>query len=526
MATKRPPLTEKQKAALERNKFKKGDSRASEAGKKGGPAAAKARSVNTSLRNIACRVATSEVKGEKNQAVLEQLGLGKEEMVYSATVVAGILRSAQNGNMKAVEKWEQLVDAQDDNAKDYELPARVLGKAFVDINRNIRPNIAYVFEGGRGGLKSSFISLKIIELIKNNPNIHACVTRKVANTLKDSVFSQMKWAIHELGLDDEFDYVQRPPEITYKKTGQKIYFRGVDDPMKLKGIKPEFGYVGILWKEEKDQLNGPEEERSVNQSVLRGGDITYDFSSYNPPKSKSAWVHKEKLTPNDKRVIHHSTYLEAPPEWLGQKFVDDAEHLKEVNPDAYEHEYLGVANGDGGAVFEYLNVRAITDEEIARQDDIFQGVDWGFYPDRFAFVRCGYEPAQETIYILDEYSVNKESNAKTGQWILDHHYDDYPITCDSAEPKSINDFKDMGLPAKKTIKGAGSREYGYKWLQIRKIVVDPARTPWIYKELTEYEYERDKDGNVVNGYPDGNDHCLDALRYAFERFYNKRGTSA
>lgn len=494
--------------------------------KKGQRRSAEVRRQRKTMRDIARVMATAKVAGDRNKAVLAQLGLEEDEMVNSALVVAGVLKSAQNGNINAVEKWEQMVDAQDAQDKPYELPARVLGKAFVDINRSIIPNVAYVFEGGRGGLKSSYISLKIIELIKNNPMLHACVTRKVANTLKDSVYAQMKWAINELGLADEFDYVQRPPEITYKKTGQKIYFRGIDDPMKLKGIKPEFGYVGILWKEEKDQLNGAEEERSVNQSVLRGGDITYDFSSYNPPKSKSAWVHKEKEIPNDKRVIHSCTYLDAPREWLGQKFIDDAEHLKEVNPEAYEHEYLGVANGDGGSVFEYIEVREITDEEIATFDNIFQGVDWGWYPDPFAFVRIYFDVARDTIYFLDEYGANKEANSKTGQWILDHKYDDFPITCDSAEKKSVNDFRDMGLPARPAIKGAGSIEYGMKYIQGRKIVIDPKRTPKTFKEFTEYEYERDKEGNVISGYPDANNHFIDATRYALEKFYNKRGTSA
>lgn len=508
---------------LKKYQYKKGDPRAVENGRKGGSVGGKQK--KPQMKAIAMQIANSPVSAN-NRAILEQLGITDEALINNALPVAGMFKGAVNGSVAAFEKWQQLVEEGNAEDKEYFIPAKLIASSFSDINRDIRPNMSYVFEGGRGSTKSSFISLKIIELLKNNPNMHACVIRKVGNTLKDSVFAQMKWAINALGLEDEFSYVQRPPEITYKKTGQKIYFRGVDDPLKLKSLKPEFGYIGILWKEEKDQLAGAEEERNINQSILRGGDIAYDFSSYNPPKKKSSWVHKEKLIPNDKRVIHHSTYESVPSSWLGQKFIDDAQHLKEVNYDAYEHEYLGIANGDGGNIFEYLEVRTITDDEIQRQDSIFQGVDWGFYPDRYAFIRVGYEAEHEILYLMDENSVNKQSNAKTGQWILDKGYDDFPITCDSSEPKSINDYKDMGIPAKKAIKGAGSREYGYKWLQIRKIVVDPVRTPWAYKELSEYEYERNKEGNVLNGYPDGNDHCLDALRYAMEKFYNKRGTSA
>ena len=456
-------------------------------------------------------------------------GVEPEDIDNQMAIIAGMTREAIQGNPKAAKVLHDIVGKDDGKTGDdrpYELPARVLGRAFVDLNRNIEPNIAYVLEGGRGSLKSSFWALKIIELLKNHPDLHACCVRQVGATLKDSVYAQIKWAINILGLNDEFDCKVSPLEIIRKETGQIIYFRGLDDETKLKSIKPPFGYIGVLWKEEKDQMKGPAEERSVNQSVLRGGDISYDFSSYNPPKSKDAWVNKEKLIPNPNRVIHSSTYLEAPPEWLGAKFISDAEHLKEVNPGAYEHEYLGIPNGAGGNVFDLIEVREITDAEIARMDRIYQGVDFGWYPDPFAFLRTAYDSAREKIYLIDEYGANKQSNAQTAGWIKEHGYDDYTIVCDSAEPKSVNDFRDAGLPARGAIKGPGSIEYGFKWLQTRTIVIDPRRTPKAYEEIVSYEYERDKDGNVVSGYPDKNDHFISALRYAYEPHFNRRGNSA
>jgi phage terminase large subunit len=253
---------------------------------------------------------------------------------------------------------------------------------------------------------------------------------------------------------------------------------------------------------------------------------SYDFSSYNPPKSKSAWVNKEKLIPNPNKVIHSSTYLDAPSEWLGQKFIDDAEHLKEVNPVAYEHEYLGKPTGDGGNVFEFVEIREITDAEIESFDRIHQGVDWGWYPDQYAFLRTHYDAAREKIYLIDELYVNKWKNDKTGAWIKDKSYDDFDLICDSAEPKSVGDYRDMGLPARSAKKGPGSVEYGFKWLQSRTIVIDPKRTPNACKEITEYEYERDKDGNVITEYPDENDHAISALRYAYEPVFNRRGNRA
>lgn len=496
-----------------------------ENGRKGGIASGQARRRKKTLSELAKMIADNPAP-DNARAKLAKMGISDEDANNNAVVAASIYAKAVKGNMQAVDKWEQLVAVSKSDESKYELPARVLGKAFVDINRQIKPNIEYVFEGGRGGLKSSFISLKIIELIKNNPQMHACITRQVAGTLKDSVYAQMKWAIHELNLDEEFNCKVSPLEIICTKTGQVIYFRGLDDETKLKSIKPPFGYIGILWKEEKDQMKGDAQERSVNQSVLRGGDESYDFSSYNPPKSKSNWVNRIKLVPNPKRVIHHSSYLEAPAEWLGQKFIDDAAHLKEINPEAYEHEYLGVPNGDGGNVFEYLEIRDITDEEISRMDRIFPGVDYGWYPDAFCYLRTYYDSAREKIYLIDELYVNKWSNSKTADWIKKKGYDDYTMICDSAEPKSVNDFRDAGLPARGAIKGPGSIEYGFKFLQTKTLVIDPKRTPNAYKEITEYEYDRDKEGNVISGYPDGNDHAISALRYAYEPLFNRRGYSA
>ena len=494
-------------------------------GRKGGIASGVAKRQKKTLSDLAKMIADNPAPDAARRK-LEQIGIEAEDASNNAVIVASVYSKAVKGNMQAVEKWEQLVAETKEDTGRYELPARVLGRAFVDINRQIRPNMEYVFEGGRGGLKSSFVSLKIIELIKNNPQMHACITRQVAGTLKDSVYAQMKWAIHELELDEEFNCKVSPLEIIYTKTGQVIYFRGLDDETKLKSIKPPFGYIGILWKEEKDQMKGDAQERSVNQSVLRGGNESYDFSSYNPPKSKSNWVHRIKLKPNPKRVIHHSCYTEAPPEWLGQKFIDDAEHLKEVNPEAYEHEYLGVPNGDGGNVFEYIELREITDEEIARMDKIYQGVDWGWYPDRYAFVRVYYDHARETLYFIDEIGENKKANSYTAAKIKERGYDDYAIICDSAEPKSISDYRDEGLPARGAEKGPGSVEYSMKWLQGKKLVMDPRRTPEACNEFTEYEYERDKDGNVISGYPDKNNHFIDATRYATEPIWKRRGSSA
>lgn len=414
------------------------------------------------------------------------------------------------------------------NAKPYHMDLYNIPDCFHQAIRDIRDkeHLEYVFKGGRGSTKSTTVGMTIVELMKNNHDIHAVVCRKVGNTIKDSVYNKIKWAIGKQEFTEEFDSKLSPMEITLKATGQKIYFRGADDPDKIKSINPEFGYIGILWFEELDQFAGPEEIRKIEQSAIRGGNLAWIFKSFNPPKAMNNWANKYVLEPKENRIVHSSTYLDVPKGWLGQPFIDEAEHLKEVNPNAYEHEYMGIANGNGGNVFEYLEIRDITDEEISRMDRIFAGVDYGWYPDAFCYLRTYYDSAREKIYLIDELYVNKWSNSKTADWIKKKGYDDYTMICDSAEPKSVNDFRDAGLPARGAIKGPGSIEYGFKFLQTKTLVIDPKRTPNAYKEITEYEYDRDKEGNVISGYPDGNDHAISALRYAYEPLFNRRGNSA
>lgn len=303
-------------------------------------------------------------------------------------------------------------------------------------------------------------------------------------------------------------------------------FRGADDPMKIKSIKVPFGYIAVTHFEEKDQFAGRAEIRTILQSTMRGGSKFWNFESYNPPISRDNWANKDSLEERADRLCHKSTYLEAPPEWLGAQFLAEAEHLKATDERAYRHEYLGEAVGTGGNVFENLELREITDEEFASFDRIYQGVDWGWFPDPFAFIRLHYDRARETIYLMDEIYQNKLTNEASGKLILSKGYKDAYIICDSAEPKSSADYRAMGLPAKEAIKGPGSVEYGMKWLQRRKIVIDRRRTPNAYNEFVNYEYERNKDGEIISGYPDENNHLIDATRYALERVFRRMGVTA
>lgn len=384
----------------------------------------------------------------------------------------------------------------------------------------------YDESGGRGSLKSSFVSIVVPLLLVQNPTAHALVLRKVANTIRDSVYAQYIWAIGELGMAEYWDAKVSPMELIFKPTGQKIMFRGADDPMKIKSIKVPFGYIAVTHFEEKDQFAGRAEIRTILQSTMRGGSVFWNFESYNPPISRDNWANKDSLEERTDRLCHKSTYLEAPPEWLGEQFLAEAEHLKATDERSYQHEYLGIPVGTGGNVFDKLELREITDTEIAGFDRIYQGADWGWFPDPFAFIRLYYDRTRETIFLIDEIYQNKMPNEQSAQMILDRGYNDARIICDNAEPKSVADFRAMRLPAQAAIKGPGSVEYGMKWLQRRTIVIDRKRTPNAYKEFVGYEYERNKDGDIISGYPDANNHLIDAARYALEPVSRRMGAIA
>lgn len=406
--------------------------------------------------------------------------------------------------------------------------SEMLAPVFYDLAKDVmrHGHTHYDIRGGRGSLKSSTVSLLVPQLLIANPNTHALVLRKVANTLRDSVFNQYMWAIAELGMAGLWYAKVSPMEIIYRPTGQKIMFRGADDPMKIKSIKVPFGYIAVTHFEEKDQFSGRAEIRTILQSTMRGGDKFWNFESYNPPISRDNWANVDSAEDKPNRLCHISTYLDAPKSWLGEEFLNEAEYLKQTDERAYQHEYLGLPVGTGGNVFERLELREITDDEITRFDRIYQGIDFGWYPDPFCFIRIYYDAARETLYLIDEHYVNKTSNEENAAWISDRHYNDFPITCDSAEPKSIADLRACGLDARKSIKGIGRIEYGMKWLQRRKIVIDKRRTPNAYKEIVGYEYERNKDGEIISGYPDKNNHAIDAIRYGMEPVFRLYGVKA
>ena len=411
-------------------------------------------------------------------------------------------------------------------SRSFNVPEGMIIPAFRDEFEDLKKHghREYINTGGRGSTKSSFMSICIIQILKNNRDMHALILRQVKDTIKDSVYAQLIWAINELGISDEVRLKKSPLEIEFKATGQRIYFRGADDPMTIKSIKPPFGFIGVVWFEELDQFHGDAAIRSIQQSAIRGGSGAYILKSFNPPKSDIHWANKYVKTAGENTMAVHNTYRDVPPEWLGEDFIGQAEELRLTNPDAYEHEYEGIANGTGGLVFTNVKLRPITDNEIRVFDRIYRGIDWGWYPDYNRFHEVYY--SQKRLYIFGEVSCRQTSNENFRDMLLKYGLKkNQYVTCDRAnEMKSINDFNRWGFKFAPAVKGPGSVESGMKWLcSLKEIIIDPVRCPWAAKEFSEYEWETNKAGEVLSGYPDRDNHSIDAVRYALERVWKRAG---
>ena len=426
-----------------------------------------------------------------------------------------------------------------------------IAPVYIPLHEDIEAGVHryYNLPGGRGSCKSSFASLESVNGIMKDTTGHsnAIVFRLVAGTMRESVFSQIAWAIDTLGVGHLWRGTVSPMRYEYIPTGAQIIFRGLDDASKLKSIKPKRGTFRYIWFEEFSELPGPNFTRNVLQSVMRGQGAQFVvFRTFNPPISKNNWANVFIQEPDERAITLLTDYTMIPPEWLGEAFLYEAKRLKEVNPQAFDHEYMGIPTGTGGEVFPNLEIREITDAEISNMGYIYQGLDFGFAVDPAAFLRVSYDRKFDTIYFLDEIYKRGLSNAQLAAEIKGkgYHKDrrggyvspvygvmstegQQIITADCAEPKSIADMRAEGLKCLGCHKEPGCVEYRVKWLQHRRIVIDPARTPNAYREFVNYEYMTDKDGNFLSRLPDKDNHTIDAAAYALDRLiYYQRGLSA
>lgn len=507
---------------------------AAEAARKAGYSAKTAKEMGA--ENLTKPAIQAYIKERTTEMDAQRIASADEVMRFYSSVMRGEVKDAFGLDVSVTDRIKAAdslmkrfaVAAQHSDSNinlDESLMDNIAG-VFLPVHRDVKNMLhaEYWFKGGRGSTKSSFISIEIVLGLIRDEQANAVVYRRVGNTIKDSVYEQLVWAIDVLGLSEHFTLRKSPLEIIKADTGQRIMFRGADDPMKSKSIKLSKGYFKYLWFEELAEFRSMEDIRTIKQSVFRGVDKGITFYSYNPPRSAQSWVNGEALKPRDDRLVHHSTYLDVPKEWLKEAFITEAEALKATNDRAYRNEYMGEVTGTGGNVFENVQVRTITKQEIESLSYFCQGIDWGWFPDPFQWVRCAFDVQRRKLYILEEYRTVKAGNQDTFLTVKDKLREDETLIADSAEIKSISDYKEYGAYwIRAAVKGPGSVDYSMKWLaSLSEIIIDQ-KCIHAAKEFIGYEYERNAQGEFVNGYPDADNHAIDAVRYATSTLWRRKG---
>jgi len=390
----------------------------------------------------------------------------------------------------------------------------LIAPSFYELHKEVKQeaHLEYWLKGGRGSTKSTFVSIEILLGMIKDTDANAVVCRRYQNELRDTVYGQFEWSASKMGIAHLFKFQVSPMQIVCIPTGQKIVFKAADNPRKMKSINLGKGYIKYCWFEEVDQFAGMEEIRNIIQSLFRGEDKKrISFFSFNPPKSARSWVNQEVKIPKKGKRVHHSDYRDVPREWLGERFLADAEHLREVNETAYRHEYLGEEVGTGLEIFTNVTLETLGDIH----ENIRQGLDFGYAVDPVCFERMSFNQKKRRLYFLDEVSGINMFNRELYQKV--RRYANEMTTADSAEPKSIAELRSFGMKIKGAKKGPGSVEFGIKFLQdLEQIVIDPERCPRAAKEFINYALEMDRNGEVKSQFPDRDNHGIDSARYGCE----------
>lgn len=376
-------------------------------------------------------------------------------------------------------------------------------------------------KGSRRSKKSKTMALWTICKLIEYPEANMLVVRKVYRTLKDSCFTELKWAIKRLKVDAWFDIKESPLEITYRPTGQKIYFRGLDDPLKITSIATEVGVLCWMWIEEAYEITSEADFDTLAESML--GDcpeglfkqITLTFNPWN----EKTWIKSRFFDVEDDNILALTTnYLCN--EWLSPEDIKVFEDMKRRNPRRYAVAGLGQWGIVDGLVYENWKEEWFdhTSEAFRREHPNLQsafGLDFGYTNDPTTLF-CGLlDKENKTLYVFDELYEKGLSNRRIFERIQAMGYGKERITADSAEPKSIDELKSLGLRVKGAQKGKDSIKNGIQWVQDLKIIIHPRCVNFL-TEISNYTWDVDRFGNRLNAPIDDFNHLMDAMRYALE----------
>lgn len=456
--------------------------------------------------------------------------LDEDEITNNALVCAGMISAAADGNVKAFECVQEYLsksESSPDSDKGYTLPITDITIDFVEVYRLIhkvfegKANVREIIsKGGRGSIKSNFWAALAEETIYNDPQAHCVFTRRYKTDLNGSVYNQFKKTIIRHGKLDDWEFTTSPMRATYKKTGQMVIFVGADKPISLKSYNMSFGYVKLLIHEECDEMAGIEQMDNIEDTFLRSDTPSLDIKVFNPPKSANNFMNEYTLNKaNDPQTyVCHSYYYNVPVEWLGKRFFERAEWFRKNKPKYYSNNYLGEVTGTGGAIFENLELREITDDEIEAMPYFYHGLDFG-YEHPQTFIKAYYDCDTDILYPVEEVYSRRCKNSTFAAKIK--KYKNVEIIADSARPDNIAEMNDWGFDVIKAVKRWGAnkgRDYCWEWLrQCNKIVIDRNRTPHLADEMTKLEFELLKDGTFSSEYPKLGEDCVMALIYALNR---------
>lgn len=382
-----------------------------------------------------------------------------------------------------------------------------------------------VCKGSRGSKKSTTMAQWIIYNMMKYPLANTLVIRRVFNTHKDSTWTQLKWAANNLGVSHLWNFSKSPLEATYIPTGQKILFRGLDDPMSITSITVEHGYLCWAWFEEAFQVMDEDSFNKIDMSIrgkLPEGYFKQITLTFNPWSEKH-WLKKRFFDVKDDDILAITTTYKCN-EWLGSDDKKVFEKMKHDNPRRYKIEGEGEWGIAEGLVYENFEELEFDREKIAKRHGVVSafGLDFGYTNDPTAFIALLVDKEKEEIYIFDEIYKKGMSNKDIYNEISYRGYIKERITADSAEPKSIDDLKSMGIRRiKGAAKGKDSILNGIQFIQGYKIYVHPKCENTIV-ELSNYVWDN-KDGTILNKPIDDYNHLMDAMRYAVEHLKEKRG---
>ena len=375
-----------------------------------------------------------------------------------------------------------------------------------------------VVKGSRGSKKSTTISMWIIYNMMKYPLANTLVVRRVFNTHKDSTYTQLKWASNNLGVSHLWKFSKSPLEATYIPTGQKILFRGLDDPMSITSITVEHGHLCWCWFEEAFQVMNEDDFNKIDMSIrgeMPPGYFKQITLSFNPWSEKH-WLKRRFFDVKDDDILASTTTYKCN-EYLGEDDIQVFEKMKLNNPRRYSIEGLGNWGIAEGLVYENFEELEFNIEDIKRRSNIKSafGLDFGYTNDPTAFICTLVDLDNKEIYIFDEHYQKAMTNKMISDMIKYKGYSKEMIIADSSEPKSIDDIQRNGiyriLPAKK---GKDSILNGIQFIQDFKIYVHPKCENTIV-ELSNYVWSN-KEGVNINKPIDEYNHLMDALRYALE----------